>query len=97
MGADRITESSFESSTCPRVGERCTKFGEETRCPALAGIEYGPGSPGHLDASVQALMGCRSFLWDVLMDGGWTGCARQELRKLTALYGPLAVSQAFEE
>ena len=66
-------------------------------CRALCGMGLEPGTPGHLAATVEALLGCRSFLWDVLTDGEWSGCARREIRKLTKVYGSEAVAKAFEE
>lgn len=95
MGVDQIIETGFENVKCPRLMGECGRGGRG--CPALESLEMPPGSAGHLEASVQALMGCRSFLWDVLTDGEWTGCARRELRTLKTLYGVEALSTAFGE
>lgn len=95
MGADRIIEADFENVKCPWDEAGCGRAGD--KCIALASLETEPGEPGHLEAAVSALMGCRSFLWDVLTDGEWTGCARRELRALKALYGNAALMDAFGE
>ncbi len=49
-----------------------------------------------LEAQVKTLLGCRAFLWDMLLEGEWTGCSRKLVRELVKLYGANEVSLAFE-
>ena len=81
------------SGQCGRPGAR---VGE---CAALGSLRARPGGDdgdGGPEREVRALLGCRAFLWDVLLDGEWTGCARHEVRRLCERYGADAVTRAFE-
>jgi hypothetical protein len=64
-------------------------------CPALVGVKGNSTAPS-LSEQVAALLGCRAFLWDVLLDGDWCGCARKHLNNLTNRYGARAVGEAFD-
>lgn len=77
----------------------CPKNGEPGLCPVLADEAGDGGKPEgeSLRREVRGLLACRHFLWDVLLDGDWTGCARGHLRRLTARYGAEAVTRSFEE
>jgi len=78
-------------------GYPCPKLGGDGECPALLLETSSDEAPeGGLNREVSALLGCRSFLWDVLLEGDWTGCAREHLRRLTRRYGAEAVSESFE-
>lgn len=97
MGGRAMIGERGEVAGCTRAGGgECADKGGQGECPALDALQMREGEPGHLEASVAALLGCRSFLWDILMGGGWTGCARPALRQLNALYGKEAVVKAFE-
>lgn len=82
-----------------RTGQ-CGRPGQSTGgCSVLASLSSRSGGQGDGDSptrEVRALLGCRAFLWDVLLDGEWTGCARDEVRALCAKYGAEPVARAFE-
>lgn len=96
MGEERLAEQSVGSSSCPRISGSGATPDPCFKCPALEWVEEAPGSPEHLGETVNALLGCRAFLWDVLLDGEWTGCARERLRELAAVYGSERVGAAFD-
>lgn len=78
------------------VGNACGCGCDEGEgCRALAGLSGGSGGEG-VSREARALLGCRSFLWDVVLDGGWTGCARRHLRRMRKQHGAEAVARAFE-
>lgn len=97
MGEERVAEIQAGRPACP--GTRLADPGAagEDSCPALLPVEAEPGSEEYLGEAVSALLGCRAFLWDVLLDGDWTGCARKRLRELSEGYGWERVCQAMEE
>ncbi len=64
-----------------------------TRCEALGLLEEGVG----LKEEAEALLACKSFLWDVLLEGEWSGCSRSLVRTLAKKHGPLAVKKIFDE
>ena len=81
-----------QGGRCPRTGMGgCEVLGEEA-------AQGGGGGEGRgVQEAVDRLLGCRAFLWDVLLEGEWTGCAREQLRVLCAGYGWRALMDAFEE
>lgn len=95
MGGEVIQAGENGAARCPRT-ENGSIEDDPCECPALTCVTAAEPSGEHLAQCVEALLSCRAFLWDVLMDGGWTGCARKRLKLLTALYGPEAVGEAFD-
>lgn len=66
-------------------------------CPAVDGLAGAAGGAPAAEEEVEALLGCRGFLWDILLEGRWTGCSRERLRRLCARHGAGAVAAAFEK
>lgn len=97
MGVEIVSEHVAPTEGCPRISASGRAEDPFFKCPALALVDDDSGSEEFLKNSVNALLGCRAFLWDVLMDGEWTACARERLRELTELYGSEKVGKAFEE
>lgn len=83
-----VTEGSGEAG-CFRQGAG------ERECPAVDGLAA--KDVPSVEAEAEALLGCRGFLWDILLEGRWTGCARERLRRLCARHGARAVAAAFEK
>ncbi len=100
MGDGNRGANDIELIGCPRVA-RAQGFAArcDGLCPALSGRRCGDEEADAqvLASEVEGLLGCRGFLWDVLMDGEWTGCARQRLAELAARYGAERVADAFEQ
>jgi hypothetical protein len=69
-----------------RGGQSCRALEEPGEDREAAGI----------DGEVEALLGCRGFLWDVLLDGEWSSCSRPLIRRLVRSYGAAAVKKAFD-
>jgi len=68
---------------------------EAIGCPLVANSKGGAVSePAEL---VAALLDCRGFLWDVLLDGEWTNCSRRLVKSLVDTFGSERVSAAFGE
>lgn len=65
--------------------EVCAKHGRE--CPVQM--------EETLQGQVNLALSCRSFLWDVLLGGDWTGCSAQIIRNLRDRFGTDAVREAF--
>lgn len=97
MREGRIGEKSFKISQCPRASGGGVGKSPVDNCPALELVDVGEGGEEFLEETVSALLGCRAFLWDVLLDGEWTGCAAKKLRELAEIYGWEKVCAAFEE
>lgn len=92
---EKIGEGPKGISKCPRAAGAGS--GVSDSCPALELLEADEGTEEHLREAVSALLGCRAFLWDVLLDGEWTGCAAKKLGELAGLHGWEKVCAAFEE
>lgn len=97
MGVERLAEGKISSSPCPRAITGGAAPATVESCPALEFLAAEPGSEAHLAEAVGSMLDCRAFLWDVLLDGEWTGCAAGLLRELAELYGWEKVLGAFEE
>lgn len=61
-----------------------------TDCPAIANCTS-------ITQIATALLNCRGFLWDSLMDGAYTGCKPIILDCMVKTYGVENVLKAFEE
>jgi hypothetical protein len=79
---------------CTRQALRCDTTAP---CACAALDKASEADEAGLQGQVKKLLECRGFMWDVLMEGEWTGCSRTILRELTAAYGPEAMLKAFEE
>ena len=99
MNAQQLLEEDKAGSQCPRRAG-CEAF-EQGGCEVLDAMGGNDGSgsdgPGGIDDEVRKLLECRSFLWDVLLEGRWCGCAREQLRQLGAEYGTERLLEAFED
>ncbi|TAL16216.1 hypothetical protein EPN96_10230 [bacterium] len=76
-------------------GPPCEECRGGQRCEALEEMAEERERAG-LREKVEALLGCRGFLWDVLLDGEWSACSRPLIRLLVRAYGAEAVKRAFD-
>ncbi len=68
----------------------CKLSGENHKeCPILK-------NDASLDELVEEVLCCRGFLWDVLLDGKWTGCSARVVRALCATFGSDRVAEVFD-
>lgn len=74
-------------------GPPCEECRGGQRCEALEELS---GEGAGLPEKVEALLGCKGFLWDVLLDGEWSSCSRPLIRLLVRSYGAEAVKRAFD-